>query len=372
MVLLIDEYDKPILDNITEPNTARDMREGLKNLYTCIKDADPLLAFCFLTGVSKFSKVSLFSVLNNLMDITLDPEYSAICGYTDADLDGVFLPETARFNREEIRRWYNGYNWRGEGVYNPFDVLLLFEKNEFGPYWFETATPTFLVDLLKQRQLFTPELQDMQSSIKLLSQFDVDAITVDALLFQAGYLTIFSTEVLAPGQHFYRLTYPNLEVQTSLNEALLPALGVDERVEFASRVNLVKALKQLDFKSLEQGLISLLASIPHDWHSNNNIRNYEGHYASIFYSHVAALGVRVEVEQALATGQIDMVITFNNTVFIFEFKVVKEKATGEAIQQIKTKNYAQKYRALQLPIYLIGVEFSCDSKNVVGFDVAQG
>jgi len=151
VVVLVDEYDKPMLDNITLPEVARELRDGLRNLYSVIKGQDAHIKFAMLTGVSKFSKVSLFSGLNNLYDITLSADYSAICGYTDADLDEVFASELPGLDREQIRHWYNGYNWTGESVYNPFDVLLLFRDRMFKPFWFETGTPTFLVDLLAQR-----------------------------------------------------------------------------------------------------------------------------------------------------------------------------------------------------------------------------
>ena len=170
-VVLIDEYDKPILDNITDPAIATEMREGLKNLYSVLKGSDEHLKFVFLTGVSKFSKVSLFSGLNNLTDITLDAPYSALCGYTDADVDTVFAPELPGLDRQQIRDWYNGYNWLGTSVYNPFDLLLLFRSREFRPYWFETGTPTFLIKLLTERQFFTPDLARLQSSMALLSAF---------------------------------------------------------------------------------------------------------------------------------------------------------------------------------------------------------
>ncbi|WP_292981915.1 ATP-binding protein, partial [Nitrosomonas sp.] len=171
-VVLVDEYDKPILDNITESETARAMREGLRNLYSVIKDNDAHIRFAFLTGVSKFSKVSIFSGLNNLRDITLSNDYSAICGYTDADVDTVFAPELPELDRQQIRDWYNGYNWTGQPVYNPFDLLLLFKEREFRAYWFETGTPTFLVDWLMQRGYFTPNLSRQYSSLELLSAFD--------------------------------------------------------------------------------------------------------------------------------------------------------------------------------------------------------
>jgi hypothetical protein len=152
-VVLVDEYDKPILDNLTKPDLAIEMRDGLRNLYSVIKGQDAHIKFAFLTGVSKFSKVNIFSGLNNLTDITLDAEYSDICGYTDADVETVFAPELEGLDRDEIRRWYNGYNWNGEAVYNPFDLLLLFQKRVFRPFWFETGTPTFLVDMLTERKV---------------------------------------------------------------------------------------------------------------------------------------------------------------------------------------------------------------------------
>jgi hypothetical protein len=367
-VILIDEYDKPILDNITDNAIATEMREGLKNLYSVLKGADEFIKFCLLTGVSKFSKVSLFSGLNNLRDITLSTEYSAICGYTDEDIDRVFAPELPGLNRDDIRRWYNGYNWSGQSVYNPFDVLLLLEEREFKPYWFETATPTFLIDLLRQREFFTPDLNNLQTSAALLSQFDVDIISTEALLFQSGYLTIKSVEEYSVGKWLYRLTYPNQEVQSSLNDALLPALGVNAQATVMSSVKILKALKINDFETVQVQLKSLYASIPHDWYRNNKIANYEGHYASIFYSHFAALGLHVAVEDSNKNGKVDMMIEFNNTVFIFEFKVVDDQPTGAALQQIKEKHYAEKYQSKKFPIYLVGVEFSKAQKQIICFE----
>ncbi|WP_366760197.1 AAA family ATPase [uncultured Thiodictyon sp.] len=155
---MVDHAPTQTLDNLTEPDAARTMRDGLRNLYSVIKDQDAHIRFVFLTGVSKFSKVSIFSGLNNLRDITVSADYSALCGYTERDVDRVFAPELAGLDRDLIRRWYNGYNWTGEAVYNPFDLLLLFQEREFRTWWFETGTPTFLVDLLTERGFFTPTL----------------------------------------------------------------------------------------------------------------------------------------------------------------------------------------------------------------------
>ncbi|HLA34045.1 MAG TPA: AAA family ATPase, partial [Rhodocyclaceae bacterium] len=212
VVVLVDEYDKPILDRIEAPAIAREIREVLKDVYSVIKDADAHVKFAFLTGVSKFSKVSLFSGLNNLEDLSLDARYGDICGYTEHDVDKVFAAELEGLDRTEIRRWYNGYNWLGTSVYNPFDLLLLFRNRQFRPYWFETGTPTFLVKLLAQRRQFVPDLERLMAPEALLSTFDVDNIPTEALMFQAGYLTVAGARMI-PGRMEITLRYPNQEVR---------------------------------------------------------------------------------------------------------------------------------------------------------------
>lgn len=371
VVVLVDEYDKPILDNITDSDTAIAMREGLKNLYSVIKDSDAYIRFAFLTGVSKFSKVSLFSGLNNITDITLDSRYATICGYTESDVDTVFAPELPGLNKEEIRRWYNGYHWAGEGVYNPFDLLLLFDKREFRPYWFETGTPTFLIKLLSERGFSAPRLARLQTSANLLGRFDVNDIASEALLFQTGYLTIHKIEQPILGQWVYTLGYPNREVESSLNEALLPALGLNPQHALDNRLQILQALLANDFSALEMHLKSLYAGLPHDWYRNNPIARYEGHYASVFYSHFAALGLDITVEDSSNYGKVDMAVDFNGHVYLFEFKVVEQVPEGKAIGQLKAKKYAEKYRGGGKPVHLIGVEFSKEHRNIVGFDVEQ-
>ena len=372
VVVLIDEYDKPILDNLRDPERARELREGLKNLYSVLKDADPHLRFVLLTGVSKFSKVSLFSGLNNLRDITLSREYAAICGYTDADIDSVFAPELSGLDREQIRQWYNGYRWGDASVpsvYNPFDVLLLFQERRFGPYWFESATPAFLVELLRERGIFTPALTAWHSRPALLSRFDVDDIGTDALLFQTGYLTLKDIHEAVPHRPLYQLGLPNQEVEISLNEALLPVLGVDHGVFDLVAMRLPELLRHADLAGLEAHMKALYAGLPHDWYRNNPIARYEGHYASVFYSHFAALGVPVTVEDASHHGKVDMTVTFGGHVYLFEFKVVEQLPEGRALEQIKARGYADKYRATGQPIHLVGVEFSREQRQIVAFQV---
>jgi hypothetical protein len=372
VVVLVDEYDKPILDSLDNPERARRMRDRLRDLYSVLKGADAHLRFVFLTGVSKFSKVSLFSGLNNLNDITLDRVYSALCGYTEDDLDAVFAPELGDLDRAEVRRWYNGYNWLGTSVYNPFDLLLLLRKREFRAWWFETATPTFLVDLLAQRQFFTPRLARLQTTETLLSAFDVERIEPEALLWQAGYLTIRDVARQLSGRSTYFLGYPNAEVEASLNEALLPALGPEAGPSEEARTTLEAALKAGDFAGAQAAVHALFASIPHDWYRNNPLAQYEGYYASVFYSHLAAMGLSLTVEDATNKGRVDLALRLGPRVYLFEFKVVEQVPEGRALAQLQARGYAEKYRAPDVTVTLIGVEFSRESRNVVGFEVAQG
>lgn len=369
VVVLIDEYDKPMLDNITDPETARSLRDTLRNLYSVIKDNDADIRFAMLTGVSKFSKVSLFSGLNNLRDITLSPNYSDLCGYTDHDVDTVFSPELPGLDRDEIRLWYNGYNWGGTPVYNPFDLLLLFGERQFRNYWFETGTPTFLIDLLTARHTFMPDLERVVSMETLLSTFEVDHIPTEALMFQAGYLTIDSIRHL-PGQLQIALRYPNLEVRSSLNGVLLQAWSDNPARSGRHLPQLYDYLLANDFAGLQQLFTAFFASIPNDWYRNNSIAQYEGFYASVFYSYFAALGLDIRLEDVTNKGCIDMTVLFNGQVYLFEFKVVEMTPAGKALQQIRDRRYAEKYRARGEPIHLIGVEFSRESRSVVGFETA--
>ena len=371
VVVLVDEYDKPILDALDLPEVARANRDFLRGLYSTIKFADAHIKFTFLTGVSKFSKVSLFSGLNNLTDITLNPRYSAICGYTDADLDSVFAPELAGLDRQTVREWYNGYDWRGKDkVYNPFDILLLFFNREFDAYWFETGTPSFLIRTLAERHIASPSLDGMLGSNALLSKFDIDDMATEALLFQTGYLTITGTEDLG-GSLLYRLGYPNREVRQSLNESLLAAMLPDSVRHVEQGVRLRRLLAKNDFDGLDALFRAFFSGIPHDWHRKNDIANYEGYYASVFYSHFAAAGLDVAVEDSTSHGRLDMAVRFQGSVYLFEFKVVELAPEGAAMDQLKDRRYADKYRASEQPIWLVGVEFSRETRNLAAFDVEQ-
>ena len=365
--VLVDEYDRPILDALAKPELARAHRDALRGLYSAVKASDAHVKFTLLTGVSKFSKVGIFSGLNNLIDITLDPAYSAICGYTDTDLDTVFAPELPGLDRDEIRRWYNGYGWRGgEKVYNPFDILLLFRQREFRAHWFETGTPRFLIDTLLRRGVASPELDGMIGTDALLSAFDVDEMATEALLFQTGYLTIAGEED-GGGRTRYRLEYPNHEVRQSLNEHLLHALLPESSRRMAEGGSLRELLAANDFKGLEALFRSFFAGIPYQWHVKNDVARYEGYYASVFYSWFAASGLDVRVEDSTSQGRLDMAVLFNDQVYLFELKTVEKAPEGGALAQLEEKRYADKYRYLGQPIHLVGVEFSREERNVAAF-----
>ena len=369
VAVLVDEYDKPILDALDLPDIARANRDFLRGLYATVKFSDADIRFTFITGVTKFSKVSLFSGLNNLKDITLGPRYSAVCGYTDADLDAVFAAELPGLDRDRIREWYNGYSWLGtEKVYNPYDILLLFDERKFLPHWFETGTPAFLVRTLLGRRVRTTALEEMVGSSDLLSTFDVDDMATEALLFQTGYLTITGEEDLG-GKILYRLGYPNREVRQSLNERLLRALTPDPSGQGERDIRLYELLQANDFPGIRTFFESFFAAIPYEWHTKNDIASYEGYYASVFYSHFAALGLDVTVEDSSGGGRLDMAVRFNGNVYLFEFKVVERAGGGAAMAQLKERRYAEKYRGLGQPIHLIAVEFSSESRNLAGFDV---
>ena len=373
VVILVDEYDKPLLDNITDTAVAMEMRNGLRNFYSVIKDNDASIRFAFLTGVSKFSKVSLFSGLNNLKDITLDSRYSALCGYTQTELEQYFGEHLQGADMPLVQRWYNGYNWLGESVYNPFDMLLFIDGGrEFLPYWFETATPSFLVDILRKRAFHLPDLEAVRMDYKALGDFDVERLQLETLLFQTGYLTIKDKKLpFRGGLPEYTLSYPNNEVRYSLMSYLLENYLTDERQE---RGSVYDALLVNDFAALERRFRTLFDGIAHQNHTKNTMAEYEGYYASVMYAFLCALSLDTRAEESSSKGRVDIALRFTlpdgqKQVYVFEFKMVKgTEGDGSAMRQIKQKDYAAPYRDGQHRIFLIGMEFSAEVRNFVGWE----
>jgi Holliday junction resolvase-like predicted endonuclease len=365
VVVLVDEYDKPILDNIHTTDLAIEIREELKNYYSVLKDSDPYLRMVFITGVSKFSKVSLFSGLNNLKDITLDKRYSTLCGYTQQELEKVFAAYLEDVNLDTVKTWYNGYNWLGEKVYNPFDVLLYLDSKQFSNYWFESATPTFLLKLLLAGKYLVPELNNLQVGENLLGSFDVEHIEVETLLFQTGYLTIKNLEILG-GMRRYTLGYPNQEVRQSLADYILRYFTRAAVAQQRNAFSLYEILQANDLKGLGRLFHAFFASIPSEWYKKNQTAGYEAYYASIVYCYFAATGVDVRPEVHANKGRMDLVVRFEDRIYLIEFKVIEQAGEGKALEQIKTKGYAEQFAGQE--VYLIGVEFSSEERNIVRFE----
>ena len=370
VVVLVDEYDKPILDVLHDPDLATANRDYLRGFYGIIKGSAKHVRFAFVTGVSMFSKGSLFSGLNNLKDVSLDPRYAMICGYTDEDIDRVFAPELDGLDREEIRTWYNGYHWRGgERVYNPYDVLLLLRNREFRPYWFETGSPTFLFRMLMEKSVSPMEIENRMAGMSLVSKFDVNDIGIEALLFQTGYLTIVE-EQRDDFDNLYRLDYPNLEVRVSLNRGLLDHLGKAGKEQLDQGRDLRGLLEANDFEGFGAVLRSYLSGIPYQWHATGDLARYEAWYASLLHMCFRAIGVDVRAEDASRRGRADMVVLTGGQVFVLEFKMADgerdaEAALDAAISQMRERGYAEKYRDRGEPVHLIGVACGREARTLL-------
>ncbi len=365
VVVLVDEYDKPILDNIDKDNVL-EIRDALRDVYGILKPMDNYLKFVLLTGVSKFSKVSIFSGLNNLNDITIDDNFSAICGYKEEDLDKYFGEYLNGVNRELLKLWYDGYSWGGKRVYNPFDILLFFSKrNDFRSYWFETGTPTFLIKLLMNDKFYIPELENVEVDELILSSFDIGQLNPVAVLFQTGYLTIEEIERGDEGA-MYHLSYPNCEVRMALNRVIMRSYLNENTAQDVKRTNNIKKLMRGgEIKGVIEEFSCLFSGIPYQWYVNNRLNEYEGFYSSIFYSVFNSLGLECIAEDITNRGRIDLTIKIDNYLYIFEFKVIEEiEDSKKPLEQIKERRYFEKYQQENKEIILVGIEFSKEKRNI--------
>ena len=375
VVILVDEYDKPILDLLGDQKQAKANRDYLHGLYGIIKGCAQYIRFVFVTGISMYSKVNLFSGLNNLNDISLDPQYATICGYTENDIDTVFAPELEGLDRDQIRHWYNGYNWLGEEkVYNPFDVLLLFDKRQFKPHWYRTGTPRFLYNMMARGKLNTLELENMAMYEEELSSFELEDVSVYALLFQCGYLTITGREVRSE-RNYYKLEYPNHEVRLSMNQELLKALKTNWSETMRRGESLAQLLTENDFVGFERQLRSLFSGIPYQWHIRNMLARHEGFYASVLYACFTANGIDIRPEESSSRGRSDLVVLHAGQVFVLELKVVlgpsARTATRDAMRQMRERGYAEKYESSGKAVHLLALVFSRFKRNLATITVEK-
>jgi len=365
VVILIDEYDKPILDHITEPDLARFNRDVLKGFYSTIKDLDECIKFVMITGVSKFAKMNLFSGLNNLQDISINQNYGTLCGYTHAQVADTFTEHLQGVDMDKLQQWYNGYNYFGEPIYNPFDILLFIANNkEYKNYWWGTGNPSFLIDKLKEQNYYLPDVQNFVADDIVLDTFDVDKIDLVALLWQTGYLTFADKWEGFNGMQ-YRLKVPNKEVQQSLNTLFIEYLTHQGPQLRVNQQALYQSLVDAKFDDLKIALSALFSSIPYNNYANKIIANYEGYYASVVYTYLASLGLPMVAEDVTNKGRIDLTLHFPDKIFIIEFKVDQAE---KALAQIKAKNYQEKYLNQGKAIYLLGINFSSVEKNISDFE----
>jgi hypothetical protein len=374
VVVLIDEYDKPISDHLTDLEVATANRVILHDFYQVLKPADEHLRFLFLTGVSKFSKVSIFSGLNHLNDITIDYRYPAICGYTQQELEDNFseyiptLSEKYRMSDQEIvdaiRQWYDGYSWDGTtAIYNPFSTLLIFDKREFSNYWFSTGTPTFLIKLLMKRDQLEPILEPLSITAEDFNSFDPQNISEIPLLFQTGYLTIKKKEIVKFDTR-YTIEMPNLEVKESLLQYLLSAYShypVERGGILMERMQ--KQLLANDASGLEKSLREMLAHVPNQLHIGK-----ESYYHSLLLVWLKLLGFNIIGEVNTNKGRIDAVWTLKDQIIIAEIKYSPQAEAIDtmldaATKQIREKHYTERYENGQtvslLAVAFAGKEIGC-------------
>ena len=373
VVVLIDEYDKPIVDFLEELDTAEANRNVLKSFYGILKPADEHLEFVLLTGVSKFAKMSIFSDLNNLNDITLKQSFNEVVGITQAELEATFSEEINQFAQEnavsyetflgQIKHWYNGYSWGGKAtVYNPFSLLNFFSgSGDFRNYWFSTGTPTWLVQEALKNRIF--DFTNLEITENRLESFDFRNLYTPTLLFQTGYLTVKSYNKT---DRTYILDYPNEEVRLSLNQYLLEAFRGKENEEVVPKVlQLRNALNNNDMATAIEIINIIFSTLPYDlWQREN-----ERFYHALIHLTFTILGVYVQSEIHTSRGRCDALVHTEKYIYAFEFKL--DKTAQEAIDQIIEKGYLTPHQQSNKTCLAVGVNFSTQSKSVESWLVAE-
>ena len=369
VVILVDEYDKPLIDYLENIEQCNQNREILKSFYAAIKGCEEYIKFVFITGVSKFSQTSIFSDLNNLDDITLKYKYNGICGYKKKDIEKYFKEYLDEFSEkknkpikdmlDEIKHWYDGYSWNGsEFLYNPFSVLNLFSNQIFKNYWFKSGTPTFLLKLIRNNNYNLSDIAKLTVADDIFDKYNIEKISVIALLFQTGYLTIKNVEETSGGV-LYTLDFPNYEVKKSLMEHLISEYcGETNGAKSTLLYKLKQNLMNKEFDEFIDSLKSLFAGLVYETHINR-----EDYYSSLMYMVFSLCGIDGGFELLTNKGRIDCVVEFRNLIYIIEFKV--DINAEAAIRQIYEKKYYEKYLNKNKEIYLFGLSFDTKDKNIL-------
>ena len=390
VVVLIDEYDKPILDVITDKKRALSNRKYLRYFYGTFKANEEYIHFIFITGISLMSKINLFSSMNNLVDISILSEYSTICGYTEDELKNVFAEELKRFDFEKIRKWYDGYQWdkglKSDKVFCPHSVLNLFndKSGDFSNFWYESCIPYHVYEILKSRDLSAIELTDLWVDNNYLERFELEDVVIDSLLFQSGFLTIKDKEPIDDSPS-YLLSYPNEEVKRSLSQGLLRYVSKDKLPKLKTHGSeLLKLLKELDADKLQKSIYKIFKEVPYYWHGSYNkdeqdgnnettkmkLSKYECWYASLIYTMFAGHFVDIRLEKADSFGRSDMIVISDNKVFVMEFKLAEfvkdvERLTDKAIKQVKSRKYgAELIKGERSCLYMVVMVFVQKERNI--------
>ena len=378
VVVLIDEYDKPLLGLKDDLMGVDDeIRKVLKGFYGVLKSADAYLRFVLLTGVTKFAKVSIFSDLNHLTDISLYEDYAGICGISETELTNCFEPEintlatklgkTYDETLDELRKRYNGYHFakKTEGIYNPFSLLRTFSARDINDYWFETGTPTFLVRMLKELDFDLKRLEnDIQISARSISEYRVGSADPIPLLYQTGYLTIKDYD---PVLNEYILGFPNEEVKYGFLYELLPVYLPNVRNTNDFYVgNFIRDLRAGNIESFMIRLKACFAGISYELNNKT-----EQDYQTVFYLLLTLMGQFVEVEPRSSSGRADAIITTTDAIYVFEFKLTENATAEEALKQIDEKGYLAPYAASHKKLVKIGAEFSTEERGLKRWVISE-
>jgi hypothetical protein len=365
VIILIDEYDKPIIDNLEKISLAEENRSVMKTLYSILKDADEHIRFLIITGVSKFSKVSIFSDLNNLRDISLSQQFASLLGITQPELKDYFNDEIQQLQAgqpdimAELKKWYNGYSWNNgkDLVYNPFSILNFMADKAFRNFWFETGTPTFLIEQLKKKGAY--DFEKMKVGPGALGNFMIENIQPATLLFQTGYLTIKNFDARL---QLYELDYPNIEVKASLLDYLLSAYRYTFPSESRSAAAaLYQSLEANDIEAMVKVINTVMSTIPYDlWKGAS-----EFYYHTIVHLTFTLTGIYVQSEVHTANGRCDAIVQTDTHIYALEFKL--DRSAGEAVRQIEEKGYLAPYAQDKRTKTAIGINFSSETRKVEDF-----
>ena len=367
-VILVDEYDKPLLQTIDNEQLQGAYRTLLKAFYGALKSEDAHIRFAMLTGVTKFGKVSVFSDLNNLQDISMDERYADICGISEAELSENFsddilnLAEANGQSLEEaciaLKERYDGYHfnpWTPYGLYNPFSLLNTFAKNRYGSYWFETGTPTYLVELLKRHRYNLYKMANEKVTARILDSVDASSINPIPVIYQSGYLTI---KGYIPEPQIYELGFPNKEVEQGFMDFLLPYYTPVQDTESGFAIwSFVEDVKTGDIDGFMKRLQAFLSGCPYEM-----AKDIELHYQNVLFIVFRLAGLYTQVEYHTSYGRIDLVLQTADYVYVMEFKL--DGSAEEALRQIEEKQYALPFAGDSRKVYKIGVNFSSETRNI--------